>query len=261
MKKTKNKAIKIAYAGDRDVSVWILKFLIKQGIKPLALLVSDKKIATHDKELISLCSFLDSSHVLRGGEFKTAAKARLFKKLKLDYIVSIHFPYIYPQEILEIPKQGIINLHPAFLPYNRGWHTASWAIEEGTPYGATLHFMDARLDVGDIIYQEKIKILPDDTADTLYKRVKKLEFAVFKKAWPSLADVTYTRQPQFKKIRTSLHKRKDIKSIQLVDLDKKTTPRELIRRFRALTTNNIKEAAYFKSGSKRYRVQLHIVKE
>jgi methionyl-tRNA formyltransferase len=240
--------------------VWVLKFILEQGIKPLALMVPDKKIATHSQELITLCNYLDNSYILRDDRFRTEEGVSLLNKLKLDYIICVHFPYIFPKKCLEIPKQGVLNLHPAYLPYSRGWHTPTWAIWEETPYGATLHFMSEKVDAGEIIHQKQIKISPDDTADKLYNRVKKLEFEVFKEAWLSLLSGNYSRKPQ-PGWGGTIHKKLDIESIQFIDLDKKVKAGDLIRRLKALTTNNIKESAYFKSQSKLYRIQLHITED
>jgi len=237
-----------------------MKFILKSGIKPLALMVSDGDGSTHSKELIKLCSHLDKSKILRGKQFRERRGVRLLQQLKPDYIICVHFPYIVPKEVLEIPKNGVINLHPAYLPYNRGWHTSTWAIFEEKPYGATLHFMEERLDSGDIIYQKQLKILPEDTATSLYRRVKKLEFEIFKKAWLSLLSGNYTRTAQLEKNAT-LHRKQDIAAIQLIDLGQQVKPKEFIKQLRALTTNKIEEAACFQKDGKEYRLQIHIVKK
>jgi len=251
---------KIVFAGDRDISVRILRFIIQQGTKPICLLVSDDSRASHAQELVALCSHLDTSRILKGNQFRTKSGINLLKKLKVDYIISVHFPYIFPREVLKIPKHGILNLHPAYLPYNRGWHTPSWAIWEGTPYGATLHFMEEGIDTGDIINQKHLAILPDDTANILYKRVKKLEFEVFKETWPSIVSASYTRKHQSYKEGTT-HRKSDIASMQFVDLNAQVRVEDLIRRLRALTTNDINEGAYFEVDGKSYRMQLRIVQE
>tara|TARA_B100000315_G_scaffold256619_1_gene302973 strand:+ start:1668 stop:2222 length:555 start_codon:yes stop_codon:yes gene_type:complete len=179
---TQKKLPRIAYAGNRDISVWVLGFITKQGVKPVALMIPDENQATHAQELVDLCDYLDDSRMLKGSQLRTEHGISLLEKLNPDYITCVHFPCIVPKEVLEIPKHRVINLHPAYLPYNRDWHTPSWAVWEGTPYGTTLHFMDEGIDTGDIIHQKQIKILSSDTADTLYKRVMKLEFEVFKDA-------------------------------------------------------------------------------
>lgn len=251
---------KIVFAGDRDISVWVLEYLIQIGIKPIALLISDEKNATHAQNLVAFCNYLDNSKILVGGQVRTKECEKLIDELKPDFIICIHFPYIIPKRLLEIPKHGVVNLHPAYLPYNRGWHTPTWAIWEKNVYGATLHFMNENVDEGDIIHQKQIEILPNDTADTLYVRVKKLELDVFKEACPSLMSGSYTRKPQ-ETDKGNTHKKTGIESIQRINLDECIKAEDLIRRIRALTTNYIKESAYFEDCGKLYRIQISITED
>ncbi len=251
---------RIVFGGDRDISVRVLRFLLKGNFRPLALLVADEKKATHAGELVKLCPHLDNSRVLSGTEFRREAGIKLLKDLAPDYIICVHFPYVFPPEVLSIPKYGALNLHPAYLPWNRGWHTPTWAIWDETPYGATLHFMNEEVDAGDIVYQKRMRVRPDDTADSLYRRVLKLEYEAFKEAWPSIVSGTYTRKPQTSN-EGSYHRKEDIKSIQRLDLQAVSKTEDVIRRLRALTTNNIGEAAYFEVKGKKYRMQIEFTGE
>ncbi len=251
---------RVVYAGDRDIAVRVLKYLIAKSFPPVGLLLPGGETASHAGELKSLAGYLPRQNILNGMEFKSKAGVALLKKLRPDYIVSVHFPYIFPREVLEIPRLGTINLHPSYLPYNRGWHTPTWAIMDETPYGATVHFVTEAVDAGDIILQKQIEVRPDDTADSLYKRVKRLEFQVFKEAWPIIVDGTYKRKPQDLKQGT-LHKKAELAKLQKLDLDEKLPAGELIKRLHALTTNKIEEAAYFEVGGKKYRVQVKIREE
>lgn len=252
--------IRFAFAGDRDIAVWILEFILKSNYRPDLLILSSEKKASHAKELIELCPFLTAEKILYGNDIRTPENIQKLKEADLDYIFGIHFPYIIPKEILKIPRIGVINLHPAYLPFNRGWHTPSWAILEETPIGATLHFMEEELDSGDIILQERIEIYPEDTADSLYSRLKRLEFQVFKKAWPLLINKSFTRKKQNVEEGT-FHVKKDLFSdkIQLLDLDEYERIGNVIKKLRALTTNNINEAAYFIKKGKKYRIQIKII--
>ena len=254
--------MKFAFAGDRDIAVWVLKFILESGYKPKALFLSSRKKASHADELINLCYFLDEKLVFRGTEFRSYDSIKILKELDLDYIIGIHFPYIVPDEVLKIPKEGVINLHPAFLPFNRGWHTPSWAILENTPIGATLHFMNSEVDLGDIIYQKELEVLAEDTANSLYMRIKKLELNMFKEAWPMLLNRSYKRNPQ-NPAQGTLHKKSDLsqESISNIDMKKSYLAEDLIRRLRALTTNNINEAAYYHQNGKKYRIQVIIEKD
>ena len=255
--------MRIAFAGDRDISVKVLKFILESGVKPLSLLVSDKSRQTHVRELIQMCSFfINTNYIFEGSSFRKKKSISILQQLSLDYIICIHFPYIVPREILSIPKYGVVNLHPAYLPYNRGWHTPTWAIIEDTPIGATLHYMDEGVDTGNIINQKKMDISSADTADSLYKKLKRLEFEVFKDAWQSLVDGIPNRMPQEPSTGT-VHKKNDLfqDKIQKIDLNSFIKAEDLIKQLRALTTNDLNEAAYYDIGKKRYRIQIKITEE
>ncbi|MAP55567.1 formyltransferase family protein [Altibacter sp.] len=247
--------MRYAFAGDRQIAVNILNLLLAKGHRPKALLVTNGIHATHKQELCSLAG-LDKEMVFEGKDFTNSENIEKLKALALDYIFGIHFPYIIPSEVLTIPRIGFLNLHPAYLPYNKGWHTPSWAILDGTPYGATLHFMSVALDKGDIIYQEKLEVLPNDTANSLYEKVLLLEEKVFQKALPELESLRPNREGQTEK--GSAHTKKDLKAKQELELDEPTTAGDLIDRLRALTTNTWEEAAYFKKDGKKYKVQIVI---
>jgi len=254
--------LRIAFAGDRQIAVQVLDFILGQGVEPLALIIPEKAKATHADALIDCCSHLDASHIMRGQDFRQDDCVHLLESLQLDYLICIHFPLLIPAQVLQVARIGALNLHPAYLPYNRGWHTPSWAILDGTPYGATLHFMDERVDMGDIVYQKRIDVQPSDTAHSLYQKALEAELEVFREAWPFLRDHNIQRIPQ-DKAKGSSHRRQDMfrDDIQEIKLDESVKAGDLLRCLRALTTNSLKEAAYFDLGGKRYRVQLRITEE
>ena len=247
--------MKYAFAGDRIISYNILKFIISKGYKPSALFVSDGINASHSEDLIHL-SELEDSKVFRGNEFKNIENINKLKKLDLDYIFGIHFPYIIPKEVIETPNIGFLNLHPSYLPYNKGWHTPTWAILDKKPYGATLHFMIEALDQGDIIHQKQIEVLQSDTANSLYKRVLQLEEEVFKEAFEGLASLKPKSHKQQSK--GTSHNKKDLQKIQELDLHQNQNVGKLIDKLRALTTNKNSEAAFFVSNGKRIGIKIEM---
>ena len=243
------------FAGDREISVKILKFILFKGFKPSGLFVSSEKQETHAKELIEL-SELNNKNVFHGANINNKNAIECIKNLEVDYIIGVHFPYIISSELLKTPKVGVLNLHPAYLPYNKGWHTPSWAIIDQNYYGATLHFMSEKLDGGDIINQEKIKVSPGDTANTLYAKVLLKEIEVFKKSFNDILSLNPTRIKQ--KARGTSHSKKNLESIQEIDLSKKYLAQDLINLLRGLTTNKIEEAAYYSVGGIKYQIQVKI---
>lgn len=247
--------MKYIFAGDRQIAVNILQFLIDQGYPPQGLLLNDDDKASHNNVLKELVARFNIP-VFEGNDFRSSEAMGFYHSCEPDYFLGIHFPKLIPSEILHIPKVGFLNLHPAFLPYNKGWHTPSWAILEGTPYGATLHFMTEELDAGDIVHQKQLKILPEDTAHGLYQKVLALEEEVFKEAFPLLLTLHPPRQAQ--KGGGTVHSRKKLEEVRRFDLEESMLPAKLIDLLRALTTNRWDEAAYFEKDGKKYLVRVEI---
>lgn len=248
--------MKYGFAGDRQISVNILKFLIGKGYQPSFLLVGENGKSSHAQALIE-ASGLSADNVFTNKDLNNSDKLSALRAFDVDYIFGIHFPYIIKKALLELPKVGFINLHPAYLPYNKGWHTPSWAILEGTRYGATLHFMSEVLDGGDIIAQAELTVSPSMTANGLYAAALQLEQQLFFDNFDNLLTLNPTRQPQTE-IGTTHHK-KDLEQIQPINVEEKVYPLDLINKLRALTTNNLNEAAYVMMDGKKFAIQVNIV--
>ncbi|MFT3812590.1 MAG: phosphoribosylglycinamide formyltransferase [Acidovorax sp.] len=77
----------------------------------------------------------------------------------------------------------LVNIHPSLLPAFTGLHTHQRAIDAGCKFaGATVHQVTAELDVGPILDQAVVPVLPDDTADTLAARVLTQEHVIYPRA-------------------------------------------------------------------------------
>lgn len=248
--------MKYIFAGDRQISCQILKFLISNGFYPEALLVTDGPTSSNATDLVEI-SGLNNEFIIYGKEFKSDAVIDKLKSLEVDYIFGIHYPYIIPKVILDIPKIGFTNLHPAFLPFNKGWHTPSWAILQGTPYGATLHFMSEELDKGDIIHQELLTVEVDDTANSLYQKALELEYQIFVESFEKLKSLLPNRIKQVGE--GTSHTKKDLARTQKLELDETGTLRSFLDKLRALTTNNPEELSYFFENDRKIGVKIEFV--
>ena len=95
----------------------------------------------------------------------------------LDLIVLAGFLVVLPPELIAKYRNRIINIHPSLIPSFcgngfYGLHVHEKALERGVKVtGATVHFVDEGTDTGPIIYQKAVEVLPDDTPETLQKRV------------------------------------------------------------------------------------------
>ncbi len=82
---------------------------------------------------------------------------------------------ILPENLFTLPPRGSINLHGSLLPKYRGAAPINWAIINGeTETGISTFFLKKKVDTGDLIYQQKIAIGPDETFDELYLRMSDL---------------------------------------------------------------------------------------
>lgn len=98
----------------------------------------------------------------------------LIAALKPDLVVSAGFMRILSERITNRFK--IINSHPALLPLYPGAHAVRDALRAGaTETGTTIHWVDAGVDTGKVIAQERVEILPEDTEESLHERIKIVE--------------------------------------------------------------------------------------
>jgi methionyl-tRNA formyltransferase len=85
----------------------------------------------------------------------------LLAALRADAACVACFPQRLPKTLIELPRLGFLNMHPALLPAHRGPAPLFWIFRGGErTAGVTIHFMDQRLDTGDIATQQEI-VLPD----------------------------------------------------------------------------------------------------
>lgn len=106
------------------------------------------------------------------------------KRMSPDLIVVATFSKMIPQDVISIPRLGVINIHPSLLPKYRGATPTVWALINGeSETGVTAHFIeDKKIDSGRIISQAKLKIRPSDTDGHLRYKLGRLSKKVLKKA-------------------------------------------------------------------------------
>ena len=97
---------------------------------------------------------------------------KIFNEIKPDVGVVIAYGKILPQEILDAPEYGCINVHASLLPKYRGAAPIQWSVIDGeSKTGVTTMQMDAGLDTGDMLLKSETEILPDETAGELHDRL------------------------------------------------------------------------------------------
>lgn len=119
------------------------------------------------------------------------------KEINPDAIVVCGYQFYIPETVLQVPRQGVINFHTSLLPRHCGRHPGFQTIWYGDKEtGMALHFMDAGLDTGDLIYDNRVPVLPGDTVDSLYERIWDNCEPLVKRLLDDLDNDSLPRQPQ-----------------------------------------------------------------
>ncbi len=114
-----------------------------------------------------------------------------------DFLFSLYYRRMLGPALLALPRRGALNVHGSLLPCYRGRAPVNWAVLHGERRtGATLHYMDAKPDAGDIVLQQAVPILPDDTAREVFAKVTVAAEIVLDDALPALLAGTAPRRPQ-----------------------------------------------------------------
>jgi methionyl-tRNA formyltransferase len=114
-----------------------------------------------------------------------------------DLIAVTAFGRILPPVILEMPPKGCVNVHGSLLPKYRGAGPIQWAVINGEhETGITTMLMDAGMDTGAMLLQERVPIHPEDTAGSLSEKLAKVGGPLLVETIRRLKDGTLTPQPQ-----------------------------------------------------------------
>ena len=173
-------ALRIIFMGTAELSCASLAALARDEKFQLVAVVTqpDKprgrelKLQPSPVKLLALELGLPVLQPARARDEKFIAELRT---LNPDLIVVVAYGQILPQTILDLPRHGCLNLHTSLLPKYRGAAPIQWAIANGdTETGVTIMKMDAGLDTGPILSQNRTPIHAEDDSSRLHDRQAQL---------------------------------------------------------------------------------------
>lgn len=247
--------MRILYLGNNWLGYQVLKWLKGQGENIVGLVVQPKQNSKYGDEIVK-CSGLGKGAIFDGSLLHDDVVLAEIRRLNPQIGLSVLFHYVLKPEVLAMFPKGVINLHPAFLPYNKGQYPNVWSIIEGTPSGVTLHYVDKGIDTGDIITQKEVPVEPADTGETLYHKLEQASIALFKESWASIKAGKAPRIRQSQEVGT-YHRTRDVNAIDEIALEKDYNAKELIDILRALTFPPY-EGAYFMANGKRVLIRIRL---
>lgn len=159
------KPIKFAYFGGEPLAVPVLEELKKADLTPSLIICNPDRPSGRGHQLTpppaKVWAESEGIEVFQPTTYKKndVARDRLSKE-SWDLFVVVAYNFILPPWLLEIPKHGVINVHPSLLPKLRGASPIRTAILENLPedVGVTIMLMDQEMDHGPILEQEQLEL-------------------------------------------------------------------------------------------------------
>ena len=124
-------------------------------------------------------------------------QAKLFESLHPEIGVVAAYGQLIRKDLLELPPQGMLGVHPSLLPKYRGAAPVAWALLNGeTTTGVTIFRLNERLDAGDMVVQQSVAIQPDEDTQALTVRLARLGAEALAAALEALARGSAWCEPQ-----------------------------------------------------------------
>lgn len=193
--------MRILFMGTPDFAVASLRRLVEDGHEICGVFTQPDKPKNRGMKLIPSpvkeYALMQNMTVYQPLKARDGAAMSIVEQLAPELIVVAAYGKILPEELLNYPKYGSINVHSSLLPKYRGAAPINWAILNGeTETGVSIMYMAAALDAGDVIAQANTPIDPEEDAQTLTARLAELGAAALSETVTALAEGTATRTPQ-----------------------------------------------------------------
>ena len=175
------------------------------------------------------------------------------EQINPDLFCVVAYGKVLPQDILDIPKKGSINVHGSLLPQYRGAAPIQWAVLNGDKKtGITTMYMNAGMDTGDMILQEEVQIGEDETTGELWDRLSKIGAKLLVETVDKIEKGTAPRIPQSGEITMAPMLNKEMARIDWINKNSKEI-KNLVRGLNpimgAYTTYNGKKIKIWRAGS------------
>ncbi|MDP5070846.1 MAG: methionyl-tRNA formyltransferase [Congregibacter sp.] len=169
-------ALRLAFAGTPDFAAKHLAALIASPHDLVAVLTQPDRPAGRGKKdrpsPVKVLAVEQGLPILQPATLRSPEAASTIGQLQLDALIVVAYGLILPQNILDLPRYGCLNVHGSLLPRWRGAAPIQRAIEAGDPQsGVTVMLMDAGLDTGPMLAKEAIPINMQTNSAQLYEQL------------------------------------------------------------------------------------------
>lgn len=193
--------MKILFMGTPDFAIPSLETLLAAGHELCGVFTQPDKPKNRGMKLqptpVKECALSHNVPVFQPRKMRDGEAMGYIREMDPELIVVAAYGRILPDEILDYPKLGCINVHSSLLPKYRGAAPINWAILNGErETGVTIMHMATELDAGDIIAQSATPIGANETAPELFQRLAELGAKRLVQVVDQIAAGTAVRTPQ-----------------------------------------------------------------
>ncbi|MBQ1620827.1 MAG: methionyl-tRNA formyltransferase, partial [Oscillospiraceae bacterium] len=193
--------MRIVFMGTPEFAVASLKRLVEDGHEICGVFTQPDKPKNRGMKLVfppvKEFALSQGLPVFQPESMKEESAVELLRSLKPELSVVAAYGQILPQEALQVPALGSINVHASLLPRYRGAAPINWAILNGeSETGVTIMHMAKKLDAGDIIAVRRTPIDPNEDAEMLFARLAELGAQLLSETIPLIESGAATRTPQ-----------------------------------------------------------------
>lgn len=186
--------------GTPEFAVASLAILVENGCNVVAVITSPDKPAGRGLSLhaspVKAYAVSNGIPVLQPEKLKNPAFLEELRGYQADLQIVVAFRML-PEVVWNMPPLGTFNLHASLLPQYRGAAPINWAIINGeAETGITTFFLQHEIDTGNLIFQEKEPILPQDNVGSLYERLMHKGAALVLRTVKAIESGSYPQLPQ-----------------------------------------------------------------
>lgn len=228
-------SMRIVFMGTPDFAAASLKKLIDEKYDIAAVFTQPDKPRDRGMKLsyspVKELALENNIPVYQPTKLRDGTATELIKSLRPDILVVVAYGRILPDDMLEVPKYGAINVHASLLPKYRGAAPIQWAVLNGDKItGVTTMYLASEMDTGDIIYTAETEIGEFETSGELFDRLMIMGAELLDRTLRDIEAGTAPRTQQDHS-KASYVKMLD-KSLSPIDWAK--TPREIIKQIYGL---------------------------
>lgn len=193
--------MKILFMGTPDFAVPSLRALVEAGHELCGVFTQPDKPKNRGMKLqaspVKEYALTQNIPVYQPIKMRDGSAMEIIRACDPELIVVAAYGRLLPNDILDYPAKGCINVHSSLLPAYRGSAPINWAVLNGdAESGVTIMHIAEELDAGDIILQDKTPVGKDETAVELYGRLAEMGASLLLRAVDQIGEGTAVRTPQ-----------------------------------------------------------------